>query len=118
MVGNKRPPPSSSLELKQEVNVKARVPVMAGVKAGECVGSVTRAFKEKVEQDTEEELQAFRSFKRKLLEDKANKIEAEFEEALKEVTEGNRGFMNAIRHQEKLLTEETEMKEREKQEQY
>ena len=116
MVGNKRPPPSSSLELKQEVNVKARVPVMAGVKAGECVGSVTRAFKEKVEQDTEEELQAFRSFKRKLLEDKAKKIEAEFEKALKEVDEDHKGLMYAIRHQEKLLAEETAKKERDKHE--
>ena len=102
------------MELKQEVKVKARVPVMEGVKAGECVGSVTRAFKDKVEQTTEEELQAFRSFKEKILEEKEKKIEAEFEEALKKVDQEKQGFLRAIRHQEKLIAEETEKKEREK----
>ena len=38
--------------------------------------------------------------------------------AWKEVSKAKQGFLNAIRHQEKLLAEETAKKERETQEQY
>ena len=41
-----------------------------------------------------------------------------FEEALKKVDREKQGFLHAIRHHEKLLAEETEKREREKQEQY
>ena len=64
--GQRRLNPSSSLEPRQ-AQKRARVPPMEGVKSGEALGEVTRAFtfslKEKVEKDTEKELQAIESFK-------------------------------------------------------
>ena len=66
------PPLQASSELEKEM--KDPVPVMDNVKtvadAGEDVGSVTKAFKNMVENETEKKLQALESFKQKLLEEK------------------------------------------------
>ena len=45
-------------------------------------------------------------------------MQAEFEEALKEVSDKHLLFMSTIKHQEKLLAEEIAKREMEKQEQY
>ena len=92
--------------------------VKAIADAGQDMGSVTRAFKESYQQSQREKVSAFQGFTQKLLNEGAKEMKAELDDALREVSKAKQGFLNAIRHQEKLLAEETAKKEREMQEQY
>ena len=91
LVGQIRPPLQSTEQLKHEVESKALVPIMEGVKsltaADQSFGLITRAFKNRYRQDQDEKVNAFRSCKSQLIEEGAKELRGEINDALKEVAD-------------------------------
>ena len=88
--------------------------VKAIADAGKDFGEITRAFNESFQQNKREKISAFRRFKQELLDEEEKEIQAEFDEALKEVSDKHLLFMSTIKHQEKLRAEEITKREMEK----